>query len=184
MALMDVVAPDPTWPAQFEALASSLALALGDLALRIDHIGSTSVPGLVAKDVIDVQVTVSALGPDLPAAMAAAGFRYLAHVNADLLTGCEDAEALAKQFFREVPGTRRANIHVRVEGRRNQRYALLFRDYLRADPLTRAAYGEVKQVLSRAYPDDSQGYYAVKDPVMDMIYQGAEHWAASTGWPG
>src|SRR5688500_5031711 len=74
--MIEVVCYKPVWPREFREIASDLRAALGELALRVDHIGSTSVPGLAAKDVIDVQVTVVALEPfdRLAAAFAAAGY--------------------------------------------------------------------------------------------------------------
>jgi GrpB-like predicted nucleotidyltransferase (UPF0157 family) len=77
---------------------------------------------------------------------------------------------------------RRVNLHVRVAGRANQRYALLFRDYLRAHPDTAAAYGEFKK-RAASLPLESVGEYAdLKDPVCDLIYLPAEEWAERTGW--
>ena len=182
MALIEITEADPRWPGEFEAVASALDDALGALAVRIDHIGSTAVPGLAAKDIIDVQVTVDSFGEDVVDALVTAGFSHQTHITNDLLTGCDDPAELRKFLFRERSGERRANIHVRQAGRANQRYALLFRDHLRADDVVRDAYAELKRVLAREYPDDADGYYDVKDPAMDIIYRGAEHWAAATGW--
>src|SRR5438445_5676030 len=64
MALARIVPYDANWPREFVAVAADVRRALGPLALRIDHIGSTAVPGLAAKDVIDVQVGVAALDPE------------------------------------------------------------------------------------------------------------------------
>ena len=66
----------PAWPQEFEAIRSSLQEILGRLALRIDHIGSTSVPGLGAKDVIDVQITVQALTSDVRQKLIEAGYEH------------------------------------------------------------------------------------------------------------
>ena len=93
-----------------------------------------------------------------------------------------DGPELRKQYFREPEGERRTHIHVREAGRLNQRYALLFRDNLRAEGAPRQAYETVKRRLAGIYPDDIDGYLAIKDPVMDLIYVRAEHWVASTGW--
>jgi GrpB-like predicted nucleotidyltransferase (UPF0157 family) len=61
----------------------------------------------------------------------------------------------------------------------------LFRDYLRANPSTTAAYRQVKEALARLHPDDAEAYYDVKDPVCDIIIDGAERWALDTGYaPG
>ena len=74
---------------------------------------------------------------------------------------------------------------MRVAGRANQRYAVLFRDYLRTNPATAVAYAHVKLALATYHADDVEAYYAIKDPVCDVIMGGAEHWAATTGWvPG
>jgi GrpB-like predicted nucleotidyltransferase (UPF0157 family) len=171
------------WVQEFEAIASDLRETLGDLALRIDHIGSTSVPGLAAKDVIDVQVTVRDFTGELEGAFSLAGYPMSPH-RADHLpptyTGPEsDWE---KRLYNNPPGTRRANIHVRRAGSPNGRYALLFRDYLRAHPLAAHAYAQAKEALSRHGPEDWDLYYDVKDPICDIIMAGAEGWAAHSGW--
>ena len=70
---------------------------------------------------------------------------------------------------------------MRVQGRANQRYALLFRDFLRTHPATAAAYGELKRQLAQ-HLADIQTYTDVKDPAVDLIYFAAEDWAAATGW--
>jgi GrpB-like predicted nucleotidyltransferase (UPF0157 family) len=73
---------------------------------------------------------------------------------------------------------------VRVQGRPNQRYALLFRDYLRLHPASAGAYAELKRRLAQ-HLADPQTYPDVKDPAVDLIYFAAEAWAAATGWqPG
>ena len=74
------------------------------------------------------------------------------------------------------------NVHVRAAGRPNQRYPLLFRDYLRAHPLAAQAYAQAKKALAAHGPTDWQLYYDVKDPVCDIIMAGAEDWAASLPW--
>lgn len=174
----------PEWPAEFTELQTRLQAALGGLALRVDHIGSTSIPGLPAKDIIDAQVTVANLDdPHLTVAMSAAGFTARPDVICDLFVGLpEDSPELAKRYFREPPGTRRTNIHIRQQGRFNQRYPLLFRDYLRHDSDARQAYAQIKQRLALLFPESIDGYLYIKDPVMDLIYAAAEHWAAATGW--
>ena len=88
-------------------------------------------------------------------------------------------------YFWAPEGQRRIHLHVRQTGRANQRYALLFRDYLRAAPTTAAAYGQIKEALARLHPEDEGAYYDVKDPVCDFIADAAERWAAATGYvPG
>jgi GrpB-like predicted nucleotidyltransferase (UPF0157 family) len=95
------------------------------------------------------------------------------------------ASELEKRVFNAPAGERPANIHIRVAGRFNQRYALLCRDYLRAHPPAARAYGEVKRALAAIVGDDLDAFYAVKDPVFDIIMAGAEEWASQTEWkPG
>jgi GrpB-like predicted nucleotidyltransferase (UPF0157 family) len=71
---------------------------------------------------------------------------------------------------------------VRLIGRANQRYALLFRDYLRTHSTAAAAYAQVKAALALLHPDDMDAYYEVKDPVCDIIMCGAEDWAVVSHW--
>ena len=89
---------------------------------------------------------------------------------------------LEKKYFREAEGDRRRHLHVRQAGRFNQRYPLLFRDYLRANPVVRDAYEIVKRRLTGIFPDNIDGYLSIKDPYMDTIYAGAEHWAQTIDW--
>jgi hypothetical protein len=88
---------------------------------------------------------------------------------------------LDQAVFSPAPGSRAANVHVRVQGRPNQRYALLFRDYLRAHPVAARAYAELKRRLAALNID--VGVYAdVKDPACDIIMAAAEDWCVQTGW--
>jgi GrpB-like predicted nucleotidyltransferase (UPF0157 family) len=175
---------NPLWPREFETIRRSLAETLGTLALRIDHIGSTSVPGLGAKDVIDVQITVAALTPEVGEKLIAAGYAGREEIRYDHVPPGEDDEPglWAKFFFNEPPGERRANIHVRAAGNPNQRYPLLFRDYLRAHPSSARTVELVKRTLARYHAEDVDAYYDIKDPVYDLIWHAAQEWARYSGW--
>jgi GrpB-like predicted nucleotidyltransferase (UPF0157 family) len=177
-----IVEPKATWPTDFEANSRTIRNALGALALRIDHIGSTSVPGLPAKDVIDVQVTVAALDRDrLAPALAHAGFVDQDIGNDHRPPGATGPDDDWRKFFFQAGSGRPVNVHVRVAGRPNQRYPLLFRDYLRAHPDSAAAYATLKRALAALGID--RGVYAdVKDPACDLIFIAAEDWASDTGW--
>lgn len=182
--MIEIVAPHSTWPGEFREIGLRLRTALGALALRIDHIGSTAVPGLAAKDVIDIQVTVAHLDEVIPA-LEGAGFTRREPTKDHQPPGVllPDME-LEKRLFGNGNG-RRANIHIRIQGRFNQRYPLLCRDYLRTHPGAVNAYAEIKRQLARYFPDDVEAYYDVKDPVFDLIMVGAEEWAQATNWqPG
>ena len=174
----------PVWPEEFAEIGKILRRNLGDLALRIDHIGSTAVPGLAAKDRIDVQITVESLASPVEEALQRCGYERMRHIAQDHIPpgGDSDAAQWTKWIFSPSNPAHAVNVHARLPGRANQRYALLFRDYLRAHPAIAAAYAQVKQELVAHQLNNSEAYYAVKDPVCDIIIGGAEAWAASTEW--
>lgn len=183
--MITIVAYQARWPGEFTALGRQLRQQLGDLALRIDHIGSTAVPELAAKDIIDIQVTAYALTPDIEAALQRTGYQRIERITQDHIPpgATPAADDYHKWFFKPAVTQRAVNLHVRLAGRANQRYALLFRDYLRAHPPLAMAYAQVKMALVKHHPeDDMEVYYDVKDPVCDIIMGGAEAWAATIGW--
>ena len=194
-ALPELTPADPSWPAQAERIIGRLSLASGDRARRIDHIGSTAVPGLDAKDVIDIQITVEHLGvaDDLAEDLAAAGFPRIEHIVADdpkpsYLGGETDPAVWAKRIHGSADPGRRANIHIRVDGWPGQQFAILFRDWLRADASARAEYAElkVKAAESAAGIDDYaaaiDAYLGVKTPWFDAAFHRAWEWAEKSGW--
>ena len=184
--MVEIIPFQSSWPAEFRLIASRLRQGLGDLALRIDHIGSTSVPNLAAKDVIDIQITVASLSQELLQAMSDLGYTKDAGLRRDhppAGLGGDQAD-WEKWYFDAPPGQRRTHTHVRVAGRANQRYALLFRDYLRSHPATAESYAELKRRLAQNLADP-QTYPEVKDPAVDLIYLAAEEWAKIVRWqPG
>jgi GrpB-like predicted nucleotidyltransferase (UPF0157 family) len=180
-----IVAYRPQWAAEYEAIAGRLRDAVGDLALRVDHIGSTAVPGLAAKDVIDVQITVRELVPDLEPALLQAGYLRRGDVSCDHVPPFAmgvDPRDWEKQYYQPPLGERPTHVHVRRAGSANGRYPLLFRDYLRAHAFAAAAYALVKLALAQHGPTDWDLYYDVKDPVCDVIMVAAADWAGSVGW--
>lgn len=183
---VEIVPYMASWPAEFKEIAQIVRQGLGDLAVRIDHIGSTSVPGLSSKDVIDIQITVAALDESVVAGMRRIRYTRPEGVLRDHVPPnfVEPETEWEKLYFNPPPGQRSTHTHVRVLGRANQRYALLFRDYLRGHPATAEAYAELKRRLADnlAEPDT---YPDVKDPAIDLIYFAAEDWANATNWqPG
>ena len=183
--MIEIVPYDERWPSEFAAIGAELRVALGDLAQRLDHIGSTSVPGLAAKDRIDVQLTVADLEHFEPvqAALERLGYTIAPRNMSDHRPpGWEGPDdQWVKRFFRPPAGQRPTNLHVRVAGRANQRYPLLFRDYLRAHPRSAAAYAELKRRLAENLRDPDT-YPDVKDPACDLIAVAAEDWAAAVSW--
>ena len=173
------------WADDFTRLARRIRALVGPAAIRIDHIGSTAVPGLGAKDVIDLQITVGSLDrvDEVASPLRAAGFRQDGALCFDVFHGKSTTDLeLRKIFVREPEGERRAHIHVREIGRFNQRYALLFRDYLCAAEDARGAYEQLKREAARIYPDSIDGYLQLKDPVFHILYAAASLWAEKVGW--
>jgi predicted RNase H-like nuclease/GrpB-like predicted nucleotidyltransferase (UPF0157 family) len=149
-------------------------------AVAVDHIGSTSVPGLPAKDCLDLMVQVAVLEPDVvTAAMAGRGFRL--RPEEWNRTEVTDGVSHPKLVFAPSVGARRVNVHVRVAGGRNVRYALLFRDFLRADDAARDAWGAFKVRLAETV-HDLYDYGQIKASVQPLLMQRAERWAAETDW--
>jgi len=179
---------DPTWPDAFRSLARPLRDALGERALRIDHIGSTSVPGLAAKDIIDIQITVADLDDDaMIAALSSLGYTLRDDITGDhVVPGWPDDPAeWEKRYVRVPTDARPYHLHVRQQGKANQRYALLFRDYLRASATAAGAYAQIKTALARLHPHDVDAYYDIKDPACDLIIDAAVHWAKDVAYtPG
>jgi len=173
------------WPGEFRHLAGRIRASVGAAAARVDHIGSTSVPGLGAKDVIDIQVTVANLDDAVAVTrpLKAAGFRQGdAFVYDAFRTKQAIDPELRKLYMREPENERRTHIHIRELGRFNQQYALLFRDYLRASEAVRVEYEVIKQRAAQLFPESIDGYLLLKEPVFHIIYEAARLWAQMVGW--
>ena len=171
-----IVAYDPEWPEVFRRVGGRLRSLLGGTARRIDHVGSTAVPGLDAKPVIDIQVSVAALVPEGPylGPLESAGFRWHRE-NPDR----------SKRFFREPVGEHRAHVHVREAGGFDEQLNLLLRDYLRTHPDAASGYASVKRRLAEEFRNDRDGYVGAKEPTVWSILREAHDWAQQSGWrPG
>jgi GrpB-like predicted nucleotidyltransferase (UPF0157 family) len=166
----------PAWAEEFRSRAVTLRRALGARALRIDHIGSTSVVGLAAKPIVDIQVSVADFEPmsTLAEAMGQAGYVWR-----------DDNPELTKRYFREAPGERRCHVHVRRAGSWNEQWALLCRDYLRAYAEAAADYAALKRELARQHRHDRHAYTNAKGDFLWALIRQADDWASATGWrPG
>jgi GrpB-like predicted nucleotidyltransferase (UPF0157 family) len=175
-----VVTYDPRWPADFVRLASRVKAALGPMAVRVDHVGSTSVPGLAAKDCIDVQVEVHALAEDLISRrFAKVGFR----LRPEPWNRAEAAPGgpCPKLVFAPPAGERACNVHVLAAASEAVRCKLLFRDFLRANDTARDAWGDFKQRLALMTADLYQ-YGQAKAGPTQILMIAAEAWASRTGW--
>jgi GrpB-like predicted nucleotidyltransferase (UPF0157 family) len=162
----------------FAYLAADLRAALGAVAMRIDHIGSTSILGLAAKPVIDIQISVADFEPldAFRTPLERLGYVFRA-----------DNPERTKRYFREPPTQRRTHIHVRRAGSFSEQFALLFRDFLRARSVVATQYAHLKIALAQQYsaPEDRHAYTEAKGPFIWQVMAQADAWAQHTGWqPG
>ncbi|MFC9896020.1 dephospho-CoA kinase [Nocardia sp. NPDC127579] len=174
-----LVPADPAWSVQAERIIARLWVVCGAAAERIDHIGSTAVPGLDAKDVIDIQITVAdlAAADGLRDALAEAGFPRREHITHDNpKPTAADPGLWGKRLHGNADPGRRANVHIRAAGTPGQQFALNFRDWLRSDAEARAEYLAVKReaeakAAGLTGPAASDAYYGVKEPWFDSAYE-------------
>jgi dephospho-CoA kinase len=176
-----LVGPDARWPLDAARLVDRLHAAVGDLALRIDHIGSTSVPGLRAKDLIDIQVTVRDLD-DAAVAVESARRAGFVHVQGAWFGedrhGVEHPEEVAVDAD---PG-RPVNVNFRPVTAPVWRDALLFRDWLSAHAEERTSYEAMKARLAEDDGVHVDRYSEDKMPWIRAGLERAERWATSIGW--
>lgn len=170
--VIELVPYDPAWPAKFESWRQRLEAALGPVAKRIDHFGSTSVPGLPAKPVIDIMVRVDDMADeDL----------YVPQIEAlgvQLRSRDDD-----HRFFRPFAGQPRdVHIHVVNVGSDWGRKDLLFAAYLRQDAGAREEYLRGKEAAAARWADDRIAYTEAKGEVIRKVAARAEAWARETGW--
>ena len=176
------------WARQAARIAARLVAAAPDLILAVDHIGSTAVPGLAAKDVIDLQVAVQDLGAaeQLAPFLAAAGYPAVRGIESDTpKPGTSDPAAWLKRFHANADPCRAVNVHVRPAGSAGWRYALMFRDWLRADPSALTLYQEHKSDLARRFSGSAgtAPYAEAKEPwFTDVAWPLMSAWAQATGW--
>jgi GrpB-like predicted nucleotidyltransferase (UPF0157 family) len=175
-----VVAYDRRWPGDFAVLARRIRDALGPVAVRVSHVGSTSVPGLAAKDCIDVQVEVGALEENLiTGCFGRIGFR----LRPEPWNRAEPAPGgpCPKLVFAPPQGERAGNIHVVEAASETARRKLLFRDFLRAHDTARDAWSDFKQRLATMAGDIYQ-YGQAKAGPTEILLIAAESWAGQTKW--
>jgi dephospho-CoA kinase len=180
-----LVDPDPGWAAAGARLCARVAAAVGERGRGVEHIGSTAVPGLPAKDVIDLQLAVASLADAdaLRDALADAGFPARPDITSDNPKPA-GAAPWPKRYHRSADPGRIAHLHIREIGSPGWRYALLVRDWLRDDALARAEYLEVKKAAMAEHgtDPDAAGYVGMKEPWFDAALPRAQRWAADVGW--
>jgi len=163
-----VVTPsDPAWAARGERLRRDLEALLAPwLVSRVEHVGSTAVPGLPAKPIIDLQAAVTDLtvAPQVAEALAEAGWHL---VPAEL-----DARPWRRFLVLVVGGARAAHLHLMTPDQPRWHQQLRFRDALRADPVLVGAYGDLKQRLAAEHRADREGYSAAKATFIERALRG------------
>ncbi|HYB36638.1 MAG TPA: dephospho-CoA kinase [Mycobacterium sp.] len=190
-----LVPADPIWPEQARRIVARITTACGTKAQRVDHIGSTAVPRLDAKDAIDIQVTVEslALADELAALLLPAGYPRIEDITGDVAKA--DARSTVERYdhnsdpalwHKRIHGSadpgRPTYVHVRVNGWPNQQFALLFVDWLTANPAVRAQYLAVKSKAVEVAGGDIARYDTVKERWFLDAYRRAWDWADDIGW--
>ncbi|MGI6667592.1 MAG: GrpB family protein [Bacillota bacterium] len=163
-----VVDYNPEWPAMFQAEADKIARILGDNLVTIHHIGSTSVPGLRAKPIIDMMPVVKdiTLVDKCNLQMEELGYEAMGEFG---LPG--------RRYFRKGGHERTHHVHCySLSSAEEIERHLAFRDYLRAHPDVARAYGELKTGLAQEHPDDASAYMDGKDAFVKSVEQDAIAW--------
>jgi GrpB-like predicted nucleotidyltransferase (UPF0157 family) len=163
---------DPAWPRAYERWRGRIEAALGPVALGVEHVGSTSVPGLAAKPIVDIQVSVADLAdePCYVPQLEAAGVQL------------RSRDELHRYFRPPAGRPREVHVHVCAAGGRWERDHLLFRDYLRGHPAACRRYAGAKRANAAVWADDGWAYTEAKTGVILDIMAEAESWARATGW--
>jgi dephospho-CoA kinase len=174
----ELVPYNPAWPDDARRIIKRIQTACGSKALRVDHIGSTAVEGMDAKDVIDIQLTVASLdiADELAEALADAGYPRRAHITSDV-PHSDDPALWQKRLHGAADPGRPASVHIRVDGWPNQRFALVFVDWLKANPGVQQDYLKAKRAALA-----TQDYAEAKEPWFLDAYDRAKAWSEATGW--
>ncbi len=150
---------DPGWPRVFEELRSILWPAVSDIAISIEHVGSTAVPGLAAKPVIDIDVVV-------PEGDVPTGIKRISDLGYEHRG---DLGIPSREAFRRPPGTPRHHLYLCPSGSPALANHIAIRDYLRADASAAIEYGKLKARLARRFPRDIDAYIEAKTDYLVAI---------------
>jgi GrpB-like predicted nucleotidyltransferase (UPF0157 family) len=158
---------DPAWPAAFEAEAARLRAAVGAHVIAIEHVGSTSVPGLLAKPVIDVAVAVASerAADACVAPMRAMGYEY---------RGPHGDDPARRYYALDRDGRRAVQVHLWIVPAEGWARHLRFRDLLRGSPALAAAYAREKRRVAEAVGWDKRAYAEAKGPFIQALLRGSE----------
>ncbi len=159
-----IVEYDPDWPRQYEEERQRIVAAIGDCALGIEHVGSTAVPGLAAKPIIDIMVGVRRLEDAQQCMESLAGIGYIFQ---------PDDTIPERVYFNKGPADRHRHLHMTELGGQFWQDHLLFRDYLRAHPDSAAAYAALKRELADRFTTDRIGYTDAKTEFIQSVVRKA-----------
>ncbi len=168
MRNIHIVPYNPDWPRHYEAEAEQLKAVFGDHLLAIHHIGSTSVPGLHAKPLIDIMPVVRDIEQtdSLNGAMEALGYTPRG----------ENGIAGRRYFSKGADAHRTHHVHTYASDNPEVTAHLLFRDYLRAHPAEAQRYGDLKRQLALQFTNDIYGYMDGKDGLVKELIAKANLW--------
>jgi dephospho-CoA kinase len=179
---------DDSWPLAAARLIARITVVLGDQAVAVGHIGSTSVPGLAAKDVIDLQIAVRRLSdadaPEFVKALADKGFPRSGgegNNSDDTLPWTGDASSWGKRLHGSADPGRVVQVHVREHGSPGWELNLLLRDWLIANPTERDEDDDLKRVLAQTATTTTD-YTVAREPWIARAAERARVWARHTGW--
>ena len=165
---IEVVPYNILWQTLYEAEAQKITNALGSEVFGIHHIGSTAIPGIMAKPIIDIMVVVHNI------------MKISDYINTMIDLGYEplgENGIPGRQFFiKNTEGIRSQHIHVYQVGHKEIQRHLHFRDYLRAHPEDALVYSKLKEELAKTYRNDPQGYTNGKDEFVEKIDERAKKW--------
>ena len=160
-----VVEPyDEAWERNFAAIRDEIQAALGELAVRIEHVGSTSVPGLSAKPVIDIDVVIRdhSVLDEVISRLAKIGYQHEGNLG---IAGREAFSYEGKEHLKEH------HLYVCPEDSPELKRHIAFRDYLRSHPDAVQEYSRIKEEAASFYPYDIDQYIGHKSPVIEKIYK-------------
>ena len=154
-----VVDYDDSWPRRFAWERRRIGAALADVVVGVEHVGSTSVPGLAAKPVIDILVRVTSLGDRAAYTEPLERIGYVARPD----------PSPERRFFRNGGVPRRTQLHAVGAASEEERRHLALRDYLRANPTAAAEYASLKSTLAARFPHDRLAYLEAKAPLIQAL---------------
>jgi GrpB-like predicted nucleotidyltransferase (UPF0157 family) len=162
MSRVEVHAYDPEWPRSFERIRAHVWPAVQHAAMNIEHVGSTSVPGLLAKPVVDACIVVASRRdiPHVVKALAKVGYLHRG-----------DLGVPGREAFKQPAGLPRHHLYASHRGSLSLKNHLGLRDYLRGHPHAARDYGELKEALARRFPEDMDSYIAGKTEFILGILQ-------------